>query len=130
MSKPKPTNKKLYDSIKAHIRKQLKKGGKRWSARASQQLVNRYIKRGGKYSGSKKGSSLSKWEKQKWVSINSSGTIVGPCGSSKTKSGKQYRCLPEARAKRLTKSQRASTARKKLKTPNKVVRNTKRARKR
>ncbi len=126
---PTPTNKKLYNSIKASIKSQLKRKGQRWSARASQQLVNRYKKRGGKYSGKKQGSSLSKWQQQKWVSINSAGNIVGPCGSSKTKSGKQYRCLPEATAKRLTKSQRASTAKKKLKTPSKVVKNTKRARK-
>ena len=124
---PEPKNKKLYESIKRKIKSQLSSKGQRWSARASQQLVNQYKKAGGTYSGSKSNSSLTNWQKQNWVAINSSGEIIGSCGSSRTKSGKQYRCLPEARAKRLTKQQRASTARKKLATPNKVTANTKKA---
>ena len=47
---PEPKNKKLYDSIKSRIKSELKRKGQRWSARASQQLVNRYKKAGGKYS--------------------------------------------------------------------------------
>ena len=124
---PEPKNIKLYDSIKQKIKRQLSSKGQRWSARASQQLVNQYKKAGGTYSGSKANSSLTNWQKANWVAINSSGDIIGSCGSSRTKSGKQYRCLPEARAKRLTKAQRASTARKKLATPNKVTPNTKKA---
>ena len=125
---PEPRNKKLYNSIKSRIKSELKSKGQRWSARASQQLVRRYKKAGGKYSGSKKGSSLSNWQKENWVAINSSGKIVGACGSSRTKSGKQYRCLPKAKANKLTKSERAATARKKLKSPKRVVKNTKKAR--
>ena len=124
---PTPKNQKLYDSIKAKIKRQLSAKGQRWSARASQQLVSQYKTAGGTYSGSKKNSALSNWQRQKWVAINSTGEIVGSCGSSRTKSGKQYRCLPEKRAKNLTKSQRAATAKKKLKTPNKVTPNTKKA---
>jgi len=124
-----PTNKKLYNSIKSSIKSALTKKGQRWSARASQQLVNRYKKAGGKYKGSKTGSKLSKWQNQNWVAINSSGKIVGSCGSSRTKSNKQYRCLPKAKANSLSKAERAATAKKKLKTPNKVVKNTKKARK-
>ena len=124
---PEPKNKKLYNSIKNTIKSELESKGQRWSARASQQLVNRYKKAGGKYSGSKAVSELSKWQSENWVAINSSGEIVGGCGVSRTKSGKQYRCLPEARAKRVTKSQRAATAQKKLKNPNQVVANTKKS---
>jgi len=127
MASPKPKNTKLYNSIKSRIKSELKGKGQRWSARASQQLVRRYKKAGGKYSGSKKGSSLSKWQKENWVAVNSTGKIVGACGSSRTKSGKQYRCLPKAKANKLTKSQRAATAKKKLKSPNRVVKNTKKA---
>ena len=124
---PEPRNKKLYNSIKSRIKSELKSKGQRWSAHASQQLVRRYKKAGGKYSGSKKGSSLTNWQKENWVAINSSGKIVGACGSSRTKSGKQYRCLPKAKANKLTKSERAATARKKLKSPTRVVKNTKKA---
>ncbi len=122
-----PTNQKMYNSIKASIKRRLTSQGKRWSARASQELVRKYKSRGGKYSGSRSGG-LTSWQKQNWVAINSSGNIVGKCGASRTKSGKQYRCLPESKAKSLTKSERAATARKKLKTPNKVTRNTKKSR--
>ena len=55
MASPKPKNTKLYNSIKSRIKSELKSKGQRWSARASQQLVRRYKKAGGKYSGSKKG---------------------------------------------------------------------------
>ena len=124
---PEPKNIKLYNQIKSRIKSDLKAKGLRWSARASQQLVNKYKAAGGKYTGSKKDSSLTNWQKQNWVAINSTGEIVGACGSSRTKSGKQYRCLPKSKAKKLTKSERAATAKKKLKTPNKIVKNTKKS---
>lgn len=124
---PKPTNKKLYEKVKGQIQRQLKAKGQRWSARASQQLVNEYKRQGGDYSGSKANSSLTNWQKQNWVAINSSGEIIGPCGSSRTKGGKQYRCLPKRKAQSLSKSQRSATAKKKLRNPNSVVKNTKRA---
>lgn len=122
-----PKNKALYERVKKKIKARLSRSGQRWSARASQQLVNEYKKAGGKYKGTKKGSKLKEWQGEKWVSINSSGNIVGACGSKKTKSGKQYRCLPEKKAKSLTKKERAATAKKKLKNPKKVISNTKKA---
>ena len=122
-----PTNNKLYDSIKESIKRRLKSKGERWSARASQELVRKYKAQGGKYKGSRSGG-LTSWQRENWVAINSSGNIVGKCGASRTKSGKQYRCLPEAKAKSLTKSQRAATAKKKLKNPSKIVSNTKKSR--
>ena len=122
-----PTNNKLYNSIKESIKRRLKSKGERWSARASQELVRKYKAQGGKYKGSRSGG-LTSWQRENWVAINSSGNIVGKCGASRTKSGKQYRCLPEAKAKSLTTSQRAATAKKKLKNPSKIVSNTKKSR--
>ena len=125
---PTPTDKKLYEKVKARIKRRLASKGQRWSARASQQLVNEYKKAGGGYRGQKSKGKLTAWQKENWVAINSTGKIIGPCGSSRTKGGKQYRCLPKAKANSLSKSQRASTAKKKLKSPSKVTANTKKAR--
>lgn len=58
------------------------------------------------------GENLRDWIKKKWVRITSSGKIGGPCGTSKKQSNPD-RCLPQAKAKSMTQSQRAATARKK-----------------
>ena len=55
---------------------------------------------------------LKKWRDEKWVRIGTDGEIKGPCGTSKNKKNPD-RCLPLAKAKRLSKKQRAATARKK-----------------
>ena len=55
---------------------------------------------------------LANWRKQNWVRIGIDGSIKGPCGTSKNKKNPD-RCLPMAKAKSLTKSERAATARKK-----------------
>jgi hypothetical protein len=55
---------------------------------------------------------LKKWRDQKWVRIGIDGSIKGACGTSKNKKNPD-RCLPLAKAKRLSKKQRAATARKK-----------------
>ena len=55
---------------------------------------------------------LKKWRDQKWVRIGTDGSIKGACGTSKNKKNPD-RCLPLAKAKSLTKRQRAKTARKK-----------------
>ena len=52
-----------------------------------------------------------KWRDQKWVRIGTDGKIKGPCGTSKDKN--PDRCLPLAKARSLSKRQRAATARKK-----------------
>ena len=74
--------------------------------------------------------SLRDWfKKEKWVRISTAGNIVGPCGTSKNKKNPD-RCLPAAKARSLTKAQRAATARKKRKAGAKgktVVKNTKKA---
>jgi len=74
--------------------------------------------------------SLRDWfKKEKWVRISTSGDIAGPCGTSKNKKNPD-RCLPAAKARSLTKAQRAATARKKKEAGAKgktVVKNTKAA---
>lgn len=72
---------------------------------------------------------LKEWVKQDWVRIGSDGSIKGKCGTSKDKKNPD-RCLPRAKANSLSKSERATTARKKKRAGSKgktVVANTKRA---
>ena len=57
-------------------------------------------------------SQLAQWRKQNWVRIGTDGSIKGPCGTSKDKKNPD-RCLPKKKARSLSKSERASTARKK-----------------
>jgi hypothetical protein len=75
------------------------------------------------------GGELKKWRDQNWVRIGSDGSIKGPCGTSKDKK-KPDRCLPESKARSLTKEQRRATAAKKKRGGDKgqkVVKNTKAA---
>ena len=72
---------------------------------------------------------LKDWLKQNWVRIGTDGEIKGPCGTSKNKKNPD-RCLPKAKAQRLSKAERAKTARKKKREGAKgktVVANTKKA---
>ena len=55
---------------------------------------------------------LKNWRDQKWVRIGTDGEIKGACGTSKNKKNPD-RCLPLAKARSLSKRQRAATARKK-----------------
>jgi hypothetical protein len=55
---------------------------------------------------------LQDWVDEKWVRIDTEGNIVGECGTSKNKKMPD-RCLPEAKARSLSKAERAATARKK-----------------
>ena len=55
---------------------------------------------------------LKKWRDQKWVRIGTDGSILGACGTSKDKKNPD-RCLPLSKAKSMSKSERAATARKK-----------------
>ena len=74
-------------------------------------------------------SKLKKWLDQKWVRIGSDGSILGKCGTS-ADTTRPDRCLPLAKAKSLTKAERAATARKKKaagKRGQTVVANTKAA---
>ncbi len=70
---------------------------------------------------------LKKWRDEKWVRIGIDGLIKGACGTSKNKKNPD-RCLPLAKAKSMTKAERAKTARKKKAAGRKgktVVANTK-----
>tara|TARA_R100001460_G_scaffold81373_1_gene122293 strand:- start:343 stop:729 length:387 start_codon:yes stop_codon:yes gene_type:complete len=72
---------------------------------------------------------LKDWVNQDWVRIDSSGNIKGKCGTSKDKKNPD-RCLPRSKANSLSKSQRATTARKKKREGARgktVVSNTKAA---
>lgn len=72
---------------------------------------------------------LRDWHKEKWVRIDTSGNITGECGSMKDKENPS-RCLPEKKAKKMPKKDRASTARKKKtkgKEGEQFVPNTKKA---
>jgi len=55
---------------------------------------------------------LKKWRDEKWVRIGLDGSIKGECGTSKNKKNPD-RCLPLAKAKSMTRAERAATARKK-----------------
>jgi sRNA-binding protein len=55
---------------------------------------------------------LKKWLDEDWVRIDSNGNIAGACGSSENKKNPD-RCLPRAKAQRLSKAERKATARKK-----------------
>ena len=73
---------------------------------------------------------LAEWRKQNWVRIGTDGSIKGQCGTSKDKKNPD-RCLPAAKARSLSKSERATTAKKKKREGAKgktVVANTKKAR--
>ena len=74
--------------------------------------------------------SLRDWfKKEDWVRIASDGSIAGPCGTSKNKKNPD-RCLPLSKAKSLSKSERAATAKKKKRegrSGKQFVSNTKQA---
>ena len=69
---------------------------------------------------------LKKWREEKWVRITTSGDIAGACGTSKNKSNPD-RCLPLAKARSMSKAERAATAKRKKKYGRKkqFVSNTK-----
>ena len=72
---------------------------------------------------------LKKWRDQKWVRIGTDGKIKGECGTSKNKKNPD-RCLPLSKARSLSRSERATTARKKKKAGargQQVVSNTPKA---
>jgi hypothetical protein len=68
---------------------------------------------------------LRNWfKKEKWKRIDTQGNIKGDCGTM-PKGKKTQRCLPAAKARSLTKKQRAATSRKKTKSNKQFVSNTK-----
>ena len=70
---------------------------------------------------------LRNWfKKEKWKRIDTQGNIAGDCGTM-PKGKKTQRCLPAAKARSLTKKQRAATSRKKTRSKKQFVSNTKAA---
>jgi hypothetical protein len=72
---------------------------------------------------------LLNWFKEKWVRLDTQGNISGKCGTMK-KGKATTRCLPQAKAQSLTKSERKSTVAKKIaggKKGKQFVKNTKKA---
>ena len=70
---------------------------------------------------------LRNWfKKEKWKRIDTQGNIAGDCGTM-PKGKKTQRCLPAAKARSLTKKQRAATSRKKTASKKQFVKNTKAA---
>ena len=70
---------------------------------------------------------LRNWfKKEKWKRIDTQGNIKGDCGTM-PKGKKTQRCLPAAKARSLTKKQRAATSRKKTKSNKQFVSNTKKS---
>ena len=73
---------------------------------------------------------LRNWfKKEKWKRIDTQGNIAGDCGTM-PKGKKTQRCLPAAKARSLSKKQRAATARKKVagsKRGKQFVKNTPKA---
>jgi hypothetical protein len=70
---------------------------------------------------------LKKWRDEKWVRIGTDGSIKGECGTSKDKKNPD-RCLPLAKARSMSKAERAATARKKKAGKKQFVSNTPAAR--
>ena len=64
--------------------------------------------------------------KEKWKRIDTQGNIAGDCGTM-PKGKATQRCLPAAKARSLTKKQRAATSRKKTESNKQFVKNTKAA---
>lgn len=66
-------------------------------------------------------SDLGKWFKEKWVAIDTEGNIIGECAQSENypnmtdKGQDPLKCLPQARAKKMTKLERAEAAKRKYK---------------
>ncbi len=79
------------------------------SAYANSYAAKMYKKWGGSW---KLDEDLRDWHDEKWVRVDTSGNITGECGSMKDKD-KPSRCLPEKKAKKMNKKDRAATARKK-----------------
>ena len=117
-------NKKMYESIKSKIQRSIK--GRRWGAYDSGRLVREYKSKGGKYTGSKGKSNLSRWYKEKWVDA-CAWPKRKPCGR-KTKKSIAY-CRPSKKVdsktpklvQKLSAAQRKSRCARKKNTPMKRI---------
>ena len=61
---------KLYLKIKKGIESKLKLEGARWNAYSSAELVRKYKKGGGEYSGKRnKNTGISRWFREEWIDV-------------------------------------------------------------
>ena len=111
------TNKELHARVKAEAKRKFKVYP---SAYANAWMVKEYKKRGGGF----RNDDLKKWFNEKWVRMSAKGEILGECGDRSKGEGKP-RCLPEAKARALSKKERASTVRAKRKSDPKKNRSGK-----
>lgn len=119
-------NKKLYNTIKNKIRKDVDKKNRRWGAYDSGRLVREYKQKGGKYTGKKGKTDLGRWYKEKWVDA-CAWPKKKSCGR-KTKEKIAY-CRPSIKVdsktpklvQDLTNSQIKSRCSKKKKNPMKII---------
>jgi hypothetical protein len=100
-------NKEVHARVKAEAKRKFKVYP---SAYANAWMVKQYKKRGGTF----RNDDLKKWFKEKWVRMSAKGEILGECGDRKKGEGKP-RCLPLAKARALSKKERAKTVRAKRK---------------
>ena len=106
------TNKELHARVKAEAKRKFKVYP---SAYANAWMVKEYKKRGGGF----RNDDLKKWFNEKWLRMSAKGEILGECGDRGKGEGKP-RCLPLAKARALSKKERASTVKaKRRKDPKK-----------
>ena len=102
MTKPKPTNKTLYNRVAARIKKKVPKH----SAYRSGLIVKAYKKAGGKYSGTKSKGNLGRWFKEKWrnqrggVGYKKKGDVYRPTKRVSKKTPKTFKELGKKRVKK------------------------------
>ena len=106
-----PVNKSLWQSVKSAARRKFDVYP---SAYSNAWVSKEYKKRGGKFRGGKKGG-LTKWFKEKWVDISRprKGGGFAPCGRRKARPKGYPKCVPLAKAKRMSKKQIDSAVRRK-----------------
>lgn len=106
-----PTNKKLWNQIKAKIKERYAV----WpSAYASGALTKEYKERGGKFRSMARGG-LTQWFAEKWVDLSrpKPGGGYEPCGREEAEGGDYPKCVPEAKAASMSESERESAVRRK-----------------
>jgi hypothetical protein len=114
MSEVKRTKPELWERIKNKWLNGKKAGiAGKWNARKAQLATIEYKQKGGGYVGPKKNNSLSKWTKEEWVDVKTG----KPCGRKSAKKGESKRpypsCRPKSVAAKMTKAEKASSARRK-----------------
>lgn len=112
---PRPKNPHLWAKIKSEAKRKFDVYP---SIPANSWLVARYKKRGGKFKGERKRGGLTKWYDEKWVDISRPlpGGGFAPCTRPRGGSRRGYpKCLPIAKARKLSTAQIRSAVRRKRK---------------